>query len=519
MADIVIINPRFEISYWGMEHALPFLGKRANLPVSCLPLLAALTPSEHTVTLIDENVEAIDFQRCARADIVGITGMSVQRFRMKEILTELKSRGVFTVVGGPLVTVMEDYFEGLADVIFVGEAETTWPQFLNEWKQGLHQVRYEQIEKSDMTKLPLPRFDLLKMRHYAFGSVQFSRGCPFQCEFCDIIVTFGRKPRIKTSGQIIAELQSLADHGVKIAFVVDDNLIGNKKAIKEVLREVVDWQKRNGYPLSLFTEASIDLADDQELMDIMSEANIIAVFIGIESPNEASLRETKKFQNVRAGGTILEKVHRIQKAGMDVWCGMILGFDNDDSTIFDAQREFIREAKIANSMTGMLFAIPKTPLHDRLAAEGRLDPDDEPEFGTNVIPLKISREELRDGYIAVMRDLYTIDAYFGRLDALLIDDKLDMGKGRSKYWKTHPLNFIKWQSLWAVQSLGLYFRLMWEVPEKSLRQEYHRRFMRLLRSRIDPGIWLYYLIKVAFHYHAQTIANQLSSGKKIVNSY
>ena len=221
MADIVIINPRFEISYWGMEHALPFLGKRANLPVSCLPLLAALTPSEHTVTLIDENVEAIDFQRCARADIVGITGMSVQRFRMKEILTELKSRGVFTVVGGPLVTVMEDYFEGLADVIFVGEAETTWPQFLNEWKQGLHQVRYEQIEKSDMTKLPLPRFDLLKMRHYAFGSVQFSRGCPFQCEFCDIIVTFGRKPRIKTSGQIIAELQSLADHGVKIAFGSD----------------------------------------------------------------------------------------------------------------------------------------------------------------------------------------------------------------------------------------------------------------------------------------------------------
>ena len=519
MADIIIINPRFEISYWGMEHALPFLGKRANLPVSCLPLLAALTPSEHTVTLIDENVEAINFERCAKADIVGITGMSVQRFRMKEILTELKRRGVFTVVGGPLVTVMEDYFEGLTDAIFVGEAENTWPQFLNEWKQGLHQVRYEQIEKSDMSKVPLPRFDLLKMRHYAFGSVQFSRGCPFQCEFCDIIVTFGRKPRIKTSAQAVAELQALVDQGIKIAFVVDDNLIGNKKAIKLVLQNVVDWQKRHGYPLSLFTEASIDLADDQELMDLMSEANIIAVFIGIESPNEASLRETKKFQNVRAGGTILEKVHRIQKAGMDVWCGMILGFDNDDSTIFDAQRDFIRDSRIANSMTGMLSAIPKTPLYDRLAAEGRLDPDDEPEYGTNVIPLKISRDELRDGYISVMNDLYTVEAYFGRLDALIIDEKLDMGKGRSKYWKTHPLSFMKWQSLWAVQSLGLYLRLMWEVPEKSLRHEYHRRFMRLIRSRIDPGIWLYYLIKVAFHYHAQTMATEMASGKKIVNSY
>ena len=148
---------------------------------------------------MDENVEAINYERCARADIVGVTGMSVQRFRMKEILAELKRRGCFTVVGGPLVTVQEDYFEGLADVIFIGEAEETWPRFLGEWKQGLHQYRYEQAEKSDMTKVPTPRFDLLKMRHYAFGSLQFSRGCPFQCEFCDIIVTFGRRPRLKTT--------------------------------------------------------------------------------------------------------------------------------------------------------------------------------------------------------------------------------------------------------------------------------------------------------------------------------
>ena len=169
MADIVLINPRFEVSFWGMEYALPFMGKRANLPVASLPLLVAagLTPVfvEHTVTLlIDENVEAIDYEQCARADIVGVTGMSVQRFRMREILTELKRRGCFTVVGGPLVTVQEDYFEGLADVIFIGEAEETWPQFLDEWKQGLHRYRYEQVEKSDMSKVPTPRFDKLKMR-------------------------------------------------------------------------------------------------------------------------------------------------------------------------------------------------------------------------------------------------------------------------------------------------------------------------------------------------------------------
>ena len=337
MADIVIINPRFEVSYWGMEHALPLMGKRANLPVACLPLLAALTPPEHTVTLIDENVEAIDFERCARADIVGVTGMSVQRFRMKEILQELKRRGCFCVVGGPLVTVHEDYFDGLADSIFIGEAEHTWPQFLKEWAQGLHQLRYEQAEKTDMSTVPTPRFDMLKMRHYAFGSLQFSRGCPFECDFCDIIVTFGRKPRIKTVTQILLELDAMRATGIKIAFIVDDNLIGNKKAMKEVLREVAAWQQREGFPLLFFTEASIDLADDAELMQLMDEANITSVFIGVESPDETSLRESRKFQNVRKGGTMLEKIRRIQDAGLEVWCGMIIGFDNDDTTIFDRQ--------------------------------------------------------------------------------------------------------------------------------------------------------------------------------------
>ena len=312
MADIVLINPRFEVSYWGLEHAMPFLGIKAVLPVANLPLLAALTPPGHLVTLVDENVEAIDFARCARADIVGLTGMNVQRLRMKEILFELKRRGVFTVVGGPWVTVREDHLADLADVIFVGEAEETWPRFLAEWSAGHHQTRYEQAERTDMATVPAPRLDLLRMREYAFGSVQFSRGCPFECEFCDIIVTFGRRPRIKTSAQILAELDAIVAAGKDSAFIVDDNLIGNKKAIKLVLRDVVAWQERNGYPLMFATEASIDLAEDAELMQLMVDANISNVFVGIETPNEESLRETKKLQNLRArGGTMLEKVHRI----------------------------------------------------------------------------------------------------------------------------------------------------------------------------------------------------------------
>jgi len=495
------------------------MGKRSNMPVACLPLLAALTPPGHTVTLIDENVEAIDWARCARADIVGVTGMSVQRFRMKEILAELKARGAFAVVGGPWVTLQEEYFGDLAEVIFVGEAEETWPRFLAEWGHGLHAPRYEQAEKTDMSRLPVPRFDLLKMRHYLFGSLQFSRGCPFQCEFCDIIVTFGRRPRIKDVGQILAELDALRAQGMEIVFIVDDNLIGNKKAIKGVLREVIAWQEARGYPLTFYTEASIDLADDPELMALMADANVTSVFVGIESPNEASLRETKKFQNVRAGGTMLEKVHRIQGAGMEVWCGMILGFDNDDETIFDAQREFLREARIVLAMIGMLYAPPKTPLYDRLGREGRLDPEDESEFGTNVIPLKLSREALRDGYVKVLNDLYEPAAYFGRLDELYIGRGLEIGRARARYWARHPWRNLKAQARLAAQAAGLFARLMTGVPEAALRREYRRRVWGLLKSRRSPAVVLGYVILCAVHYHAHTMARQIAGGKtRVYNS-
>ena len=187
MADIVIINPKFEMSFWGLEACLPLLGKRSNMPVAALPLLAALTPPRHRVTLVDENVEAIDFDRCARADIVGVTGMIVQRHRMLEIVRELKQRGAFVVIGGPWISVQEDYFGELADAVFVGEGEESWPRFLADWEAGTAARRYEQAEKTDMTRVPPPRFDLLKMKRYGFASVQFSRGCPFQCEFCDKI--------------------------------------------------------------------------------------------------------------------------------------------------------------------------------------------------------------------------------------------------------------------------------------------------------------------------------------------
>ncbi len=490
------------------------------MPTACLPLLAALTPAEHHVSIVDENVEPLDFDRLARADIVALTGMSVQRTRMREILSELKLRGAFTVVGGPWVTVREDYFGELADVIFVGEAEETWPQFLREWQDGRHEQRYEQAAKTDMTTVPVPRYDLLKMRHYLFGSVQFSRGCPFQCEFCDIIVTFGRRPRLKSSEQILRELDALVAQRMEIAFIVDDNLIGNKQAIKAVLRDIIDWQRARGYPLTFFTEASLDLADDRELLELMVDANISTVFIGIESPNEESLRETKKYQNVRSGRTSIERVHTIQNAGLDVWCGMIVGFDHDDETVFAAQRDYLKEARVLHAMVGMLSAIPKTPLHARLAAEGRLDEEHEEEFGTNVIPARMSREELRDGYVQLMRDLYEPAAYFDRLDDLFIRGKFRFSQTRAAYWRRHPWTWLKGNATDVARSALIYSRLMRGVPEATLRREYRRRIAGLLRSRRDPVVLFVYLLKCVIHYHLHVMVENMDACQhRIVNTF
>ncbi|KAA6475635.1 B12-binding domain-containing radical SAM protein [Agrobacterium rhizogenes] len=519
MAHIVIINPRFETSYWGLEHALPLFDVKANLPVACLPLLAALTPAEHTVTLVDENVEPIDYDLCAQADIVALTGMIVQRFRMTEILTALRARHCFIVVGGPWVTVKEDYFDGLIDVKFIGEAEETWPQFLLEWKEGRHTERYEQSGKTDMSTVPVPRFDLLKMDDYAVGSIQFSRGCPFTCDFCDIIVVFGRKPRIKTSVQIIAEIEALLAVGMDTAFIVDDNLIGNKKAIKEVLREVVAWQERHHYPMTFLTEASIDLADDAELMQLMVDANIRVVFVGIETPNEEALRETKKLQNLRKGGTMLDKIHAIQQTGMEVWCGMILGFDSDDATIFEAQRVFIKDARIVNAMIGMLAAIPKTPLYTRLEQEGRLDHADPPAYGTNVIPLNLSRETLRDGYLAVLSDLHQPAAYFDRLDALYLDARIQPERTRLRHLRRHPLRLVALNVMWALEAIGIFTRLMRRVPEADLRNIYRQRLWKLLLRRRSPVVLQIYAIKCAMHYHAHLMVQQMRTGGDIVNSF
>ena len=520
MPDIVLVSPRFEASYWGLEYAMPLFGKKANMAPACLPLLAALTPAGHSVTLFDENVKELDFDRITRADIVGLTGMSVQRHRMREILEELKRRGCFVVVGGPWVTVREDYFDGLADVIFVGEAEETWPEFLDDWIKGLHRARYEQTQRTDMTKVPCPRHDLVDARKYVSAGLQISRGCPFQCEFCDIIVTFGRKPRLKESGQVLAELEALRSAGLDLLFIVDDNLIGNKKAIKPILRDIAEWQERKGYPFALLAEATIDLADDRELMELLVAANVQAVFIGVETPNAESLRETKKHQNLRAGGTMTEKIRRVQDSGMEVWTGMILGFDNDDETIFEAQLEFVREARVVHAMSGMLSAIPKTPLYERLASDGRLDNADRSDYGTNVIPKQMTRERLLDGYVGVMRQLNDVNAYFDRADSLYHDGSFQFDRAQRRYWRKHPLRRWAASTATVVRCAVLYHRLMTRIEDQGLRQEYRQRLRRLWKQRRQPSALFIYLLKCAAHYHYHRITQGLcDSSRPVVNTF
>jgi radical SAM superfamily enzyme YgiQ (UPF0313 family) len=516
MVDIVLINPRFETSYWGLGQASRLLGVKAMLPPASLPLLAALTPSEHRITLVDENVEEIDFDLCARADIVGLTGMNVQRNRSRAILAELKRRGIFTVVGGAWVTVKEDDFDGLADVVFIGEAEDTWPQFLTEWGEGRHGRRYEQAERTDMGKVPLPRLDLLKMDSYAVGSVQFSRGCPFTCEFCDIIVTFGRRPRIKSPAQVIAELECLRKVGKHTVFIVDDNLVGNKRAIKLLLRELIAWQRARSYPMTFSTEASIDLAEDPELLRLMADANIAEVFVGIESVNEDALRETKKIQNLKdRGGTLLEKVHRIQQAGMEVWCGLIVGFDSDNQSVFAGQRRFVQEARIVHATINMLVAIPRTPLFKRLEAEGRLDLSNGGEgmgaFGTNVIPRGLSREALHRGAFELMRDLYDASAYFDRVDALYIESGLRPGQAKARAIARRPRLWLKVNARLLLEAIAIFVQLMRHVGDPSLRREYRRRMLRAgLRTR-RATVLQRYAIKCAMHFHAHSMVEEMSS--------
>jgi radical SAM superfamily enzyme YgiQ (UPF0313 family) len=423
---IYLVAPRNPPSFWTFDRILPSLNKRCVFPNLSLPTVAGITPSGHEIVLCDENVEPVDFD--VDADIVGLTGYIVHKQRIFELAAEFRRRGRFVVAGGPFASLCPEELRDKVDVIFVDEAEYTWPQFLRDFEAGEWHAEYRQDEKPSMHDSPLPRFDLLKVNRYRSMTIQFTRGCPFTCEFCDIIVMYGRRPRAKRVEQVMAEIGALHALHTRNIFIVDDNFIGNKKEAKQLLHAIIDWQRAHGTPIEFMTEVSLNVAQDDELLALMREANFTTVFIGIESPRAASLQETKKTQNLREG--LLESVHRVQQAGIEVMAGMIVGFDHDDPAIFEEQFRFIQDARIPISMTGMLNALPKTPLHKRLKEAGRLVAESVGDqfVLTNIVPMGMTRAELHEGYRKLLERLYGYRNYRRRVMQLILTKGTQFGR-------------------------------------------------------------------------------------------
>lgn len=406
---LLLINPRFAETFWSFRWALNRVlpRKRALNPPLGLATLAALCPREWEVTIVDENIEPVPLQ--SDADIVGVCGMAIQFPRQRELLSYYRRRGHFVIAGGSYASLCPEQFEGLVDCVVAGEAEYIWPAFCRDFMGGSVRRLYRETGVVDLGDSPIPRFDLLKLDKYTTVSLQFSRGCPYRCEFCDIIVMFGRKPRTKAPEQIGRELDLLRALGVRSIFFVDDNLIGHRPKAKALLRHLADYQKSHRYAFEFGTEASLNLAQDEELLGLFREANFAWVFIGIESPDEASLRETGKLQNLRQD--ILASIQKIYRYGIDVLAGFIVGFDNDTLSTFERQKRFIMDAGIQVSMVGLLTALPRTPLYQRLRQEGRLideaDHGDNTGTGTNILPKGMGYEEMVEAHKRLYRRLFS----------------------------------------------------------------------------------------------------------------
>jgi len=404
---ILLINPRFTESFWSFRFAIDQIvpGKRALNPPLGLATLAALTPSHWKVTIVDENVEPVPLE--ADADIVGVCGMGVQFARQKELIAYYRSRGHYVVAGGSYASLCPEKYETVAHTTIAGEAEYLWPAFCRDFESGVAKPLYRETGTVALADSPTPRFDLLALDRYNTATVQFSRGCPYRCDFCDIIVMFGRRPRMKSVAQIGRELDALRRLGTRQVFFVDDNLIGNRGQAKALLRFLADYQREHDYRFGFGTEVSLNLAQDDELLRLMREANFGWVFIGIETPDEETLKASRKTQNL--GTDIQGALRKIYAHGIDVLAGFIVGFDNDTLETFERQRRFILDSGIQAAMVGLLTALPRTPLHARLQQEGRLietaDDGDNTRLGTNVVPRRMTYDAMIDAYRRLYREL------------------------------------------------------------------------------------------------------------------
>ncbi|MEA3253761.1 MAG: B12-binding domain-containing radical SAM protein [Chloroflexota bacterium] len=423
---VLLVYPQIPDTFWSFKHALRFISRKATFAPLGLLTVAAMLPAEWEKKLVDMNTTTLIGKDLKWADYVFISAMVVQRGSAREIINRCKKLGTKIVAGGPLFsTGYEEFgFDDIDHLIF-GEAENILPLFLEDLKKGCARHIYAAKERPDITKTPVPLWSLIDKKKYQSMSIQYSRGCPFNCEFCDIVVMNGHIPRTKSKNQILAELDALYNLGWRRSvFLVDDNFIGNKRKLKsEILPAVIEWMEERGHPFSLFTEASLNLADDEELMRLMTEAGFDTVFVGIESPNEASLVECNKLPNKNRD--LLASVRKLQNHGFQVQGGFIVGFDSDPASIFESQISFIQKSGIVTAMVGVLMAPPGTRLYQRLEKENRLLPGgsgDNTDGSTNIVP-KMGRETLARGYRHVLNTIYAPRPYYERVRNFLKEYK------------------------------------------------------------------------------------------------
>ena len=420
MQRVLLLYPEFPDTFWGFKYALKFVRKRAALPPLGLLTVAAMLPSGWAKRLVDLNVAKLSDADLAWADLVMISGMIAQRDSARVLVGRCRAAGKTVVAGGPLFTSEYASFDEV-DHFILNEAEITLPEFLDDLAAGHPRRLYTTTDLPELSATPVPLWELADLRRYGSMSLQYSRGCPFDCEFCDVTAKFGHRSRTKSARQVVAELDALAAAGWRgSVFFVDDNFIGNKRKLcAELLPALAAWQRRQRHPFTFYTEASINLADDAALTRAIVAAGFDAVFIGIETPDEAGLAECNKRQN--RGRDMLADIKRLQRAGLEVQGGFIVGFDSDTQSIFRRQMEFIQKSGIVTAMVGMLTALPGTKLFERLQREGRLLGPSSGNNGdgtTNFLP-RMDLQALRDGYRNLMAALYAPRAYYRRVRILL----------------------------------------------------------------------------------------------------
>lgn len=432
--NILMVYPRYPVTFWSFKYILKYMSKKAAFPPLGLITVAAMLPRGWSIRLIDLNVKKIKDRNIAWADYVMISAMLVQKESVHEILHRCRQMGKKVIAGGPLFNSTPEEYYSLVDHLILNEAEHTLPPFLTDLKNGNPKKIYRSEDFPDLALTPFPRWDLVNIKNYASLMIQYSRGCPFNCDFCDVTAMFGHNPRLKSVDQLLGELQAIYDIGWRGGvFIVDDNFIGNKRAIKKMLPEMINWMKAHDHPFVFLTEASINITDDDELIDLMVEAGFDSVFIGIETPDEDSLKECAKHQN--CGLDMGAAIKKLQAKGLQVLGGYIVGFDSDNESIFTRQIKFIQETGVVTAMVGLLNALPNTRLWRRLQDEHRLDSSssgNNTDGSINFIP-RMDRDKLIEGYKRIVKTIYSPRQYYQRVCKFLEHYKPSRKRRRIEY--------------------------------------------------------------------------------------